>query len=138
MERLFGRDARDRIADDCSLRAEILDAGRERDRSIAALVADLQSCGRERLRAARDRAAARLGTLGSGSRDNFADLIVPHRTIERAAVLRRFVAMADTANALDAGPAGESSRARVLEAFRAWIDTEPDESVADAAGSRAR
>lgn len=124
MERLFGHEVRERIADDCSLREDILGAGRERDRRIAALVLELEREGRARLRTAREHAAARLSTLSSNSRDNLVERVVPHRIVERATVLRRFVAMADTANALDGMPSEEPSRQRVLERFDAWIDCE--------------
>jgi hypothetical protein len=126
IERLFGRDVRDRIADDCSLRDDVLDAGRDRDRRIAAVVSEHLRHGRDRLRAARNHAAARLVTLGSNSRDNLVERVVPHRIVERAAVLRRFVAMADTANALDGMPSEERSRQRIVARFDMWIDAESD------------
>jgi hypothetical protein len=127
MERLFGREVREQIADDCSLRDDIIDAGRERDRRIAALVAELRDEGRARLRSARDHAAARLATLSSSSRDNVVERLLPLKIVERAAVLRRFVGMADMANALDGRPSEERSRQRVVASFDAWIDAEPDE-----------
>jgi hypothetical protein len=130
LERLFGRAVRDRIADDCSLRDDVLDAGRERDRRIAAVVSEHLRHGRARLLAARDHAAARLATLGSSSRENLVERVVPHRIVERAAVLRRFVAMADTANALDGMPSDEPSRQSIVARFDAWIDAESDDSAA--------
>jgi hypothetical protein len=130
IERLYGRDARERTADDCSLRDEILDAGRDRDRRIAALVDELIQQSRERLREARNRAAERLAMLSASSRENLVERIVPNRSVERAAILRRFVSMADTANALDGLPSDEASRARVVGAFDAWIDGPSDDAGA--------
>jgi hypothetical protein len=127
MKRLFGTDVSERIADDCSLRGDILDAGRERDRRLAAIVSELQLRGRARLHDARNHAAARLATLTSSSRDNVVERLLPHRIAERAAVLRRFVAMADTANALDGMPSEERSRQRAFARLAAWIDVESDE-----------
>jgi hypothetical protein len=127
IERLFGREVRERIADDCSLRDDVIDAGRERDRRIGAIVVDLLRRGRARLRQARDHAAARLATLTANSRDNLIERLIPLRVAERAAVLRRFVAMADTANALDGIPSEERSRERVVARFHAWVDAGPDE-----------
>ena len=59
------------------------------------------------------------------SRENLVERVVPHGTIERVTVLRRFVSMADTATALDGMPSEEPTRARVVEAFDAWIEAEP-------------
>jgi hypothetical protein len=136
--RLFGRAVRDRIADDCSLREDILDAGRERDRRIAAVVTEHLRHGRARLLAARDHAAARLATLSSSSRDNMVERLVPLRIVERATVLRRFVAMADTANSLDGMPSDEPSRQRIVARFDAWIDAQSDDSDAARESSELR
>ena len=129
IERLFGRDVRDRIADDCSL-DDVLDAGRARDRRIAAVVSEHLRYGRDRLRDARNHAAARLVTLSSNSPDNLVERVVPLRLVERATVLRRFVGMADTASALDGLPSDEPLRRGVVARFDAWIDEESDDSDA--------
>jgi hypothetical protein len=121
MERLFGADARARLEDDCSLRAEILDAKADRDRRLAALVSQVQQEGSERLRVARDRAAERLASLAANSADRMLERLVPQRLAERVAILQRFVGLADTANALDPDPSAETSRQQVVAEFTAWM-----------------
>jgi hypothetical protein len=121
MARLFGADARARLEDDCSLRPEILDARADRDRRLAALVAQLQQEGSGRLRAARDRATERLASLAANSADRMLERLVPQRLAERVAILQRFIGIADTANALDPAVSAETSRQQVVDAFTTWM-----------------
>ncbi len=121
IERLFGREVRDRLADDCSLRSEILDAKGDRDRRLAALVSQLRGEGPSRLRQARDHAAERLASLSADSVDGMLERLVPQRLAERIAVLQRFVGIADTANALDGMPPIDLPRQKVAAKFNEWI-----------------
>ncbi len=121
MERLFGAGVRRRLADDCSLRPEILDAGADRDRRLAAVVAQVRREGSARLREARDHAAGRLASLAAFSPDRMVERLGPQRVNERIAILRRFVGMADTANGLDPRTDEERRRQRVLDKFQQWM-----------------
>ncbi|MEX1128519.1 MAG: hypothetical protein WEB50_08145 [Vicinamibacterales bacterium] len=121
MERLFGAAVRDRLADDCSLRGEFLDAKRDRDARLAALVSQLQHEGDGRLRQAREHAAARLAWLTASSADRMFERLIPQRIADRAAVLRRFIAMAHVANALDGIVSQEPSRQNVMARFSEWM-----------------
>jgi hypothetical protein len=125
MERLFGTDVRDRLRDDCSLWGEILDAKGNRDVRLAALVSELQTEGQERLREARDHAADRLASLTSSSADRMLERVGPQRLCDRIAILQRFVALADTANALDPHRLEEAHRQRVVGRFTDWITAPP-------------
>jgi hypothetical protein len=121
MARLFGAAVRDRLADDCSLRTEIMDAKGERDRRLAALVSQLGGEGPARLRQARDHAADRLASLTANSADRMLERLVPQRLGERIAVLHRFVGMADLANALDLDPSADAPRQNVVVRFNEWM-----------------
>jgi hypothetical protein len=121
MARLFGAAVRDRLADDCSLRTEIMDAKGERDRRLAALVSQLGGEGPARLRQARDHAAGRLASLTANSADRMLERLVPQRLGERIAVLHRFVGMADVANALDLDPSADAPRQNVVVRFNEWM-----------------
>jgi hypothetical protein len=123
MERLFGAAVRQRLADDCSLRSEILDAKGDRDRRLAALVSQLRGEGSGRLRDARDHAAERLASLSADSVDGMLERLVPQRIGDRIAVLQRFVGLADMTNALDGVPAADESRQKVAAKFTEWIAT---------------
>ena len=125
MERLFGAAVRDQLRDDCSLYGEIIDAKSDRDVRIAALVSQLQSAGHERLWEARTHAADRLASLTAASPDRMLERLVPQRIGERIAILRRFVGMADTANALDPVRQDEARRQRVVAQFNEWLATPP-------------
>jgi len=125
MTRLFGADESERLRDDCSLRTEILDAGSDRDRRIAALVTSLRLEDGARLREARNHTARRLDSLTTNSPDAMLERFAPLRIGERVAILRRFVGIADTANALDGDPSGESARQRVLSRFNEWLAEPP-------------
>jgi hypothetical protein len=121
MARLFGAAVRDRLADDCSLRTEIMDAKGERDRRLAALVSQLRGEGPARLLRARDHAADRLASLTANSADRMLERLVPQRLGERIAVLQRFVGMADVANALDLDPSADAPRQNVVARFNEWM-----------------
>ncbi len=129
MARLFGAEVRDRLADDCSLRSEILDAKGDRDRRLAALVSQLRGDGPSRLRQARDHAAERLASLSADSVDGMLERLVPLRIGDRIAVLQRFVGIADTTNALDGMPPADQSRQKVAAKFNDWIATTGDSTV---------
>ncbi len=129
MERLFGAEARERLADDCSLRSEILDAKADRDRRLAALVSQLRGASQARLREARDHAADRLASLSANSVDGMLERLVPQRISERIAVLQRFVGIADMTNALDGLPPADESRQKVAAKFNDWIVTAPSTAV---------
>ena len=121
MERLFGAAARQRLEDDCSLRPDIIDAGRDRDRRLAALVLRLQGEGSSRLARARHHAARRLQSLTANTADHVFERLVPQRLGARVAALHRFVGMADMAGALDADRAEREARRKVAAAFNDWI-----------------
>jgi hypothetical protein len=123
MERLFGVAVRNRLSDDCFLRNDIIDAKSDRDVRVAALVSQLQNEGHARLREARDHAAERLASLTSKSVDRMLERFLPQRIDERIAILQRFVAMADTANALDPLRLDEARRQRVTARFSEWMAT---------------
>jgi hypothetical protein len=125
MARLFGAAARDGLADDCSLRSEILDATGDRDRRLAALVSQLRTEKRDRLRQARDHAAERLATLTDPSVDGLLERLVPQRIADRIAVLQRFIGMADVANALDGMPPLDETRQKVAARFSEWMASAP-------------
>lgn len=122
MARLFGSAVRDRLADDCSLRGEFIDAKRDRDARLAALVAQLQSEGPARLHDARERAAERLASLSDGAADRLLERLMPQRIGDRIALLQRFIGMADTANALAGVTSQEPSRQRVMARFAQWMN----------------
>jgi hypothetical protein len=125
MERLFGSAVSDRLRDDCSLRADIIDAKGDRDVRVAALVTELQNEGHARLLEARDHAAERLASLSAKSVDRMLERLLPQRIDERIAILQRFVGMADTANALDPLRLEEARRQRVAVRFSEWMATSP-------------
>lgn len=128
MARLFGPDVRRRLADDCSLWPEILDAGADRDRRLAAVVAQIRNEGPARLREARDHAADRLESLAAMSPDRMVERLGPQRVNERIAILQRFVGMADTENALDPRADEDLRRQRVLDKFQEWMAAPPEAS----------
>jgi hypothetical protein len=123
MERLFGRAAADRLRDDVSLRTEIVEAGSDRDRRLAAIVSDLEQQGPARLLEARDHAAERLKSLTANTSDRMLERFVPQRLGERGAILKRFIGMADNANALHGMGSSEPARRRALARFDAWMAT---------------
>jgi hypothetical protein len=125
MERLFGAAVRERLADDCSLRSEILDAKGDRDRRLAALVSQLRGENGQRLRQARDHAAERLAALTDASVDGVLERLVPQRIADRIAVLQRFIGIADTANALDGMPNADETRRKVVDRFNEWVTSAP-------------
>jgi hypothetical protein len=125
MERLFGAAVRERLADDCSLRHEILDAKGDRDRRLAALVSQLRREGGQRLREARDHAAERLTSLTDASVDGLLERLVPQRIADRIAVLQRFIGMADVANALDGVPNADETRQKIAARFNEWVTSAP-------------
>lgn len=121
MERLFGPDVRNRLADDCSLRPEFADAKADRNARLAALVAQLQAQGPNRLHQARERAAERLASLTVNSADRLVERLLPQRIAERVAVLQRFIGLADVANGLAAVPSSEPARRHVVTKFNDWM-----------------
>jgi hypothetical protein len=126
MERLFGKVAAERLRDDVSLRTEIVDASSDRDRRLALIVSDLETHGPARLLEARRHAADRLKSLTANTSDRMIERFVPQRLVERAAILKRFVSMADNANALHGMESDEAARRRALARFDAWMAAPAD------------